>query len=163
MSWYDDMWWQWIHFWKFNLPLHEKSHKWLINLVCWYWVSYEYMWPCTSRNIDLLAQTSYIFCVSFFCVQVNPSNYVRKGTLLKSTNIDLAYVISCQDNFSSWHNNIRYIVGALGSCISLISPLPPLPPLPLPPSVGIQVYHVGCQQAMLALVPLHLWTPPSTT
>ena len=27
--------------------------------------------------------------------------------------MDLAYVISCQDYFMSWHNDIRYIVAAL--------------------------------------------------
>ena len=75
MSWYDDMSWHEVHFWSFNLPLHEKSHKCLINLLCWYLVSYEYMWPCTSRNIG---QISYISCQLLVCSDNSQlSNYAN--------------------------------------------------------------------------------------
>ena len=50
------------------------------------------------------------FCVSFFCVQVNP--IMQMQTTLWY-DMDLAYVISRRDYFMSWHNNIRYIVAAL--------------------------------------------------
>ena len=73
MSWHE------VHFWSFNLSLHEKSHKWLITLVCWYLVSYEYMWPCTSRNIG---QISYILCQLLVCSGKSQlSNYVNAHCL----------------------------------------------------------------------------------
>ena len=64
MSWYDDTSWHEVNFWGFNLSLHEKSHKWLITLVCWYLVSYKYTWPCTNRNIG---QHSYILRQLLVC------------------------------------------------------------------------------------------------
>ena len=63
MSWYD-MSWHKVHIWIFSWSLHEKIHKWLITLVYWYLVSYEYMCPCTSSNIG---QISYILCQLLVC------------------------------------------------------------------------------------------------
>ena len=45
-----------------------------------------------------------------------PINYASVHALFKTRyniDIDLAYVISCWDYFTSWHNNIQYIVAAL--------------------------------------------------
>ena len=68
------------HFWSFNLPLYEKSHKWLITLVCWY--------LCTHHLVQagILVKLP-TFCVSFLCVQ-------RK--LFKNIDMDLTNDISCQ-------------------------------------------------------------------
>ena len=75
MSWYDDMWWHEFHFWS----LHEKSHKSLITLVCWYLVSYKYMCPFTSRNIG---QISYILCQLLVCSGKSQlSNYANANYL----------------------------------------------------------------------------------
>ena len=79
MSQYDDMSWQEVLFWSFNLLLHEKSHKRLITLVCWYVVSYKYMWICTSRNIG---QISYILCQLLVCSGKSQlSNYANANQL----------------------------------------------------------------------------------
>ena len=41
-----------------------------------------------------------------------PTKFSRY-TVFKNIDMDLAYVISCQGYFMSWHNDIRYIVAAL--------------------------------------------------
>ena len=91
-SWYDDMSWHEVHFWSFNLSLHEKSHKWLITLVCWYLVSYEYMWPCTSRNIG---QISYILCQLLVCSGKSQlSIYANTNCLKYRYGLGLCHIMS---------------------------------------------------------------------
>ena len=105
MSWYDDMSWHEVHFWSFNLSLHEKSHKWLITLVCWYLVSYEYMWPCTSRNIG---QISYILCQLLVCSGKSQlSNYANANYLKISI---WTWLMSYRVKTTLCHDITRYLL-----------------------------------------------------
>ena len=62
----------------FKISLHGKS-QWLITLVCWYLVSYKYMWTCTSRNIG---QIFYILCQLLLCSGKSQlSNYANANQL----------------------------------------------------------------------------------
>ena len=115
MSWHE------VHFWSFNLSLHEKSHKWLITLVCWYLVSYEYMCPCTSKNIG---QISYILCQLLLCSGKSQlSNYANANylkisiwTLLMSYHVKTTLCHDIMTYDISWqpYNKINMLWGTSG-------------------------------------------------
>ena len=68
------------------------------------------MWSCTSRNIG---QISNILCQLLVCSGKSQLSNYANANYLKNVDMDLVYVVSCQDYFMSWHTDIRYIVAAL--------------------------------------------------
>ena len=59
----------------------------------------------TLHKQEYRSNFSYILCQLLVCY--------ANTNCLKNIDVDLAYVISCQDDFMSWHNDIRYIMAAL--------------------------------------------------
>ena len=68
------------------------------------------MWSCTSRNIG---QISNILCQLLVCSGKSQLSNYANVNYLKNVDMDLVYVVSCQDYFMSWHTDIWYIVAAL--------------------------------------------------